>query len=102
MKLNKKYLSIQFFKEEDSKKKENEAQARVRVTIFQRERVDPLVQEFYNRFGVKPQDQEADKQAAARGVDGQLATQEMQPASQQEQNKSTDQPAEKKMRMNII
>ena len=69
--------------------------------MFQRERVDPLVHEFVNRFGPK-QPTEQDAAAAAANKQEQQPTTEAEQQQQQtaDQNKNSDQPAEKKMKMN--
>lgn len=65
------------------------------MTLFQRERVDPLVQEFFNRFGPKQPEQKSEEQLAIE-----QQQQQQQESSQNDQSKLSDQPAEKKMKMN--
>ena len=67
--------------------------------MFQRERVDPLVHEFFNRFGPKQPEQDVNKPDQTE-TEQQPQQQQQQQQQTAEQNKNSDQPAEKKMKMN--
>lgn len=66
-----------------------------RFSLFQRERVDPLLKEFYNRFPpVMRQEQE---DLAAKNNNEPTTQEQLGNAADA---KSNDQPVEKKMKMN--
>lgn len=70
-------------------------------SAFQRERVDPLLQEFFNRFPpFKHQDQELNSKETGNTETTNMEHAAIQSDQMAVESKNSDQPAEKKMKMN--
>ncbi len=90
---------VALFEGNENKKSEDAIQQK--ITPFQRERVGPLLQEFFNRF---PPTRQHDQQDVANGGSGEptnagidiLAHQEQ---SEENRNNQSDQPVEKKKKI---
>ena len=77
---------------DDSKKVEG---AQQKITPFQRERVGPLLQEFFNRFPpTKTQEQDAHANGTGNGDSNNQAE-----VNEENKNSVSDQPAEKRKKI---
>jgi hypothetical protein len=92
------YFFFLFSKKDEDEKKKDATENR--PTIFQRDRVDLLLQEFSHRFPPFKNQQESQKSQKSAADDDEINKEQENPMGPPSVQDNKDQPVEKKMKLN--